>query len=361
MKKFSTVILGMLGLVCALQAAAQDTRSLIADNAPDRHVVVKGDTLWGISGEFLKQPWRWPEVWNLNRDQIKNPHWIYPGQVIVLDRATGRLRLGESAGAGGSLQTVKLSPQVRVEPIERQAIPSIPSGVIEPYLSQPLIISANGFDNAPRIAAAQEGRVFLGSGDLAYVRGALDEKVKTYHIYRPGQPLFDPDGDGKTPLGYEAYYLGTAELTRKGDPATFTITYAKEEMGIGDRLAVSPSIGVINYVPHPPETNINARVMSIYGGVSTGQAGQNQVVTLNRGKADGVETGHVLAVWRAGKTVADRTSGKGGMFSGGYEDIKLPDERYGLVFVFRVFDKVSYALVMNTTLPVVVGDRLTKP
>jgi hypothetical protein len=313
----------------------------LADDAPDRHVVVPGDTLWGIAGKFLKEPYRWPEIWRLNKEQIRNPHWIYPGQVIILDRSGGepQLRLGSQG---------KLDPKVVVTDND-QAIPAIPQQVIEPFLSEPLVVEAGALDAAPRIIATQEDRVYVGANDRVYATG-VKSAANAWQIYRPGKALVDPDS--KETLGYEAFYLGTARLAREGEPATFSVSKARQEIGRGDRLIPASHPDIINYVPHAPEAGLRGRIISVYGGL--GEGGRYSIVTLSRGARDKVEIGHVLAIYRAGAEVSDRSEGR-------KENFKLPDERYGLVFVFRVFDRVCYALVMSADRPVVTGDVVRTP
>ena len=313
----------------------------LADNAPDRHIVVRGDTLWDIAAKFLKQPYRWPEIWRLNQEEIRNPHRIYPGQVVLLDRrqAVPRLSLDDR---------VKAEPRIYSSE-ERQAIPSIPQRVIEPFLSQPLVLEANALDPAARIVATPENRVYLGMGDTAYATGVTDG-VKLWHIYRPGKTLVDPE-TGEA-LGVEAIFLGSARLVRAGEPATLEIVASRQEIGRGDRLLPAPPPDIISYVPHAPASAIAARVISVYGAVAEG--GRNSIVSLSRGQRDGLEIGHVLAINRAGKQVSNRYQDK-------QEVIKLPDERYGLLFVFRVFERVSYALVMDVSRPVVPGDLVRNP
>ncbi len=323
----------------------QTITDVFVASAPDTYTIVRGDTLWGIAGRFLKQPWRWPQIWQMNRDQIRNPHWIYPGQVIVLDRTTGTMRLSTSSSANA---TVKLSPQVRVE-AGRDAIPSIPAEAIEPYLTQPLIVETATMLDAPRIVAAKE-RVVLGSGDVAYVAGITDPSITNYQLFRPGRALKDPDtGDV---IAYQADYLGTATVTRAGSPATIAITTSKMEMGAGDRLVPAAKAGVINYMPHAPTQPITGRIISTYSGVA--YAGTNMVVAINRGSADGLDIGAVLAIKTYGRTIVDKTNGA-------RESITLPEERKGLLFVFRVFNRIAYGLITTSAGPVEVGDSVTQP
>lgn len=357
MKKFSTAVVcfvfaaASLSLV-ATSVQAAPTRCEFLANAPDSHLVVRGDTLWDISGKFLQHPWCWPRVWDMNREEIRNPHWIYPGQIVYFDRINGRLRLGKPTG--GDVRTDKLSPRIRSEELGQTAIPAIPSNVIEPFLSQPLIIEENELEGTPRIVATQEGHVFLGKNDKAYVRGDLKEDT-SFQVFRPGLPLKDPE-TGKI-IGYEAAYLGTIKLVQAdksgGSSAhVFNVTAAKEEMGVGDRLLPVPPVAILNYVPHPPEQSVAARIVSIYGGVT--HAGQNQIVTINRGQKDGIDVGTVLQLSRSGAFIIDKTEGK-------KEKIKLPDTDYGTLFVFRVFKNISYALVMQVSDSVQIGDVAKSP
>ena len=350
----------IISLICfllpALAFAAQpESRPELRSDAPDQHVVVKGDTLWDISAMFFKDPWKWQYIWGLNKDTIKDPHWIYPGDVVVLDRSTGTLRVGgitpggAAAGATRANATsdiVKLSPRVREERSAHDVIPSIPASTIAPFLSQPLVIEKGALMNAPTLIGAREERVILGVYDTGFVKGMPAGKGNKWHIYRPGKTFADPD-TGEV-LGIEAEYLGNAEVTDFADVSTVTITRSVQEIYAGDRLAVPPARPDSAYLPHAPGKNVSARVISVYGGVS--QAGPNTVITLNKGARDGLEDGHVLALYHKGETT--ESEGK---------KLTLPDERYGLALVFRVFEKVSYALVTQTRLPVQLLDRAQTP
>jgi LysM domain len=334
--------------------------SELAANAPDSHTVKSGDTLWGISSMFLKSPWRWPELWGMNLDQIRNPHLIYPGQILFLDKTGGRarLRVGQPVGPDG---TVKLSPRIRASGLGDGSIPSIPFHLIEPFLNEAVIFQANELESSPRIVGTQEGRVMLGRGETAYVRGEIAQQ-REFRIFREPKPLRDPTT--KEVLGYEAAYVGAAEYVRPGEtrngadgkpeviPATFSVTSIKQEAGVGDRLAPMPAREFSNYAPHAPQGPMAGQIVSIYGDALT--AGQNQIVALNKGAADGVERGHVLALWTDGARVIDKTDPS-------RPTIKLPDERHGMLFVFRVFDRMSYALILSVQAPVKAGDRFTQP
>ena len=344
------------------QRVAQDGVPLaeLAASAPDSYTVKPRDTLWDISKLFLKSPWRWPELWGMNLEQIRNPHLIYPGQALYLDKTGGRarLRVGQAVGTG----TVKLSPRVRSSDLGNGALASIPFNLIEPFLNEAVIFQSNELAQAPRIVATQEGRVLLGRGETAYVRGGDLSNGNEYRIFREPKALVDPTT--RELLGYEATYVGAAEYTRQGEtrvdaggkseivPATFVVTSVRQEAGVGDRLAVVPAREFTNYAPHAPQGPMEGQIVSLYGDALT--AGQNQIVALNRGAANGIERGHVLALIRNGQRVVDKTDP-------GRPTIKLPDERHGLLFVFRVFDRMSYALILSVMDPVKPGDRFTQP
>lgn len=328
--------------------------SALAANAPDTYTVKRGDTLWDISSIFLTSPWRWPELWGMNKAQIANPHLIYPGQTLRLVKSDGRARLelagGEAAAAG---DVVRLSPTVRDLGSDRDAIPSIPNRIIEPFLSRPAIVSPDELARYPRIVATQEQRVHVGVGDTVFGRGFTDEAIERFAIFRPARPLFDPDDvERRRPIAWEAFYLGVAQKTRGGDIATLRILESTQEIGVGDRLVPITRVPVINYVPRRPEQPIDGRIVSIYSGLA--ETGTQSIVTLNRGARQGMQVGYVLALLDAGATIRDRTSDR-------RELITLPDERIGVMFVFRVFDEISYALVFRVTKPVRVGDRFTQP
>jgi hypothetical protein len=240
MKKYIIALL----LLCCLASPTRADSVQLQENHPDRYVVVKGDTLWDISARFLKDPWRWPQVWKMNREQIKNPHLIYPGDVVVLDLSSGDPQLVLLR------ETVKLEPGTRIEPLERAAIPSVPPSIIAPFLRKPLVVENDSMNNAPRIVAADEERVLIDIGAKVYV-DKINEG-KHWQIYRPGNPLIDPD-TGQT-LGIEAIHIGDSNVTRYGSPATIEITSANQDAAIGDRLVHAPPIALESIVPHAPET-----------------------------------------------------------------------------------------------------------
>jgi LysM domain len=333
----------------------------LAPNAPDSHTVQRGDTLWSISSLFLKSPWRWPEMWGMNLDQIRNPHLIYPGQLLVLDKSSGRAQLRMGARVGGADDVVRLSPRVRQQTLENGAIASIPLHLLGPFLNEAVVFDGQDLSAAPRIVATQEGRVMVSRGETAYVRGDLGG-ARDFRVFRELTPMVDPAS--REVLGFEGRYVGTAEFVRPEQeanaetadptvPATFRVTSTRLEAGVGDRLSPVPQQDLLAFVPRAPDAPIEGRIVSVYG--ESVRAGQNQVVALNMGKRDGLARGHVLALWRAGRNAIDTTT------AGERTAMRLPDERHGVLFVFRVFERVSYALIVSVQEPVQAGDRFTQP
>jgi hypothetical protein len=324
----------------------------LAKDAPDRYVVVRGDTLWDISGKFLQKPWRWPEIWQLNREQIRDPHWIYPGNIVYLDMSSGqpRLRLGQSMSesGGGAAGTVKLQPTARADSLRDTAIPTISSSVIAAFINRPLIVTAEQLKTNPRILATQDGRVNVGPGDIAYVRGIQGDAVTDWHIYREARAILDPDT--RKPIAYEALFVGSARLERAGETATLRITGTSEEVGVGDRLIPAELGRPFNYAPHAPDQDVNGRIVSIYRGVS--QVGRNSVVAVNLGTKTGLEVGNVLAIKQRGREVLDPETKK---------KVRLPDEPTGYLLIFRVFDSISYGLVTAASDAVSLGDMVANP
>lgn len=379
-----TIISLILMMTPFLPALAADAGTLKED-APDRYTVVTGDTLWSISGRFLKDPWKWPEVWKMNQEQIKNPHRIYPGDVVVLDRSgqQAQLRLVESS------RTVRLSPRTRVEMLKDAAVPTIPPSVIEPFLSRPLVVGPTELDDTPVILAPQENRVALGAGDVAYVTGITRDKGAVWQLFRRGDALIDPDTNEI--LGYLAIYLGEARVRRYADQSTIEITKSVQEIYVGDRLLpAAQELPTFSYVPRAPTKSVRGRIVSTYGNL--GETGPSGIVALSRGSNDGLEVGHVLAIFRSqstsqydlrmsalygreGLTGSDRprtyyneqlTPRDAPIYEGGkpirVEEVsQLPDERYGLVMVFRTFDRASFGLVMQASRPVAVNDVVINP
>jgi hypothetical protein len=345
-------------LLAGSAQAAMDCK--FRPNAPDKHVVVKRDTLWDISGTFLEHPWCWPQVWGMNKAEIRNPHWIYPGQVIYFDREHGRLTLIKPNGQGGDPGITRLSPQVRTEATGLgDAIQSVSRQVIDGLISKSLIVETDEMASAPHIVTTVDGsRIYIGKGDRVYVNGELGGATE-FQAFHPGKPLKDPD-TGEI-MAYEATNVGTARVTavaRPGvDVSTMEITSSSSELAVGDRLRPATPLPALNYVPHAPQQNVQARVMSI---ASDGnQATQSQIVTVNRGELDGLDIGSVLVLYHAGKTMVDPVTKDN--FDVALEKLQLPDEKVGDLFIFRVYGHVAYGLIMDSKLPVLIGDKANSP
>lgn len=327
----------------------------LAPNAPSQYTVRRGDTLWGISGQYLRQPWRWPALWGMNRQQVRNPHLIYPGQILYLIQRDGRAYLSTTA-PGGARGDGRLSPRVRGEGADGDAILSIPASDIEPFLIRPLVVDQSTLEASARIVALPDARVYMGRGDSAYVRGIAPADAaigSDWQAFRPALPVRDPVT--KDVIGYEAQYQGSLRVMRgpEGPDAVTTVqaTQSQQEMGPSTLLLPQPPRELIRYVPHAPDTNVQARIAAVYGGVQYG--GAKQVVVLNIGANGGLEPGHVLALSRDGGQVKDPTDGN--------RSITLPDDRYGLAYVYRVFPGIAYALVTDATNLMKVGDIATTP
>jgi hypothetical protein len=371
-------IITLLLMSCMVfPAAAQDVQ--LRPDHPDRHIVVKGDTLWDISAKFLKDPWLWPKVWKMNRAQIKNPHLIYPGDVVLLDLSSGdpQLRLLR--------ETVTLEPGIREEPLEKEAVPTIAPNVIAPFLTQPLIIETDEEDEGAIIIGAKDNRVAMGPGSKIYIDEMQEETGRFWSIYRNGKTLTDPIT--KEALGIEAVYLGDAKVLQYGSPATAEITRANQEIFTKDKLVVAPEELTTSFVPRSPEADIKGHILSMYGSLNEGA--RNSIITINRGSNHGLEPGHVLAIYREGQLVKNPKYKKESKESklkelnfktrkneDGLTElnvdrdrnnapdpsmIKLPNERVGLMMVFRTFDRISYALVMQASEPINTLDLVQTP
>jgi len=334
-------------------------------NYPEKYVVVKGDTLWDISTRFLKSPWQWPQLWHDN-PQVKNPHLIYPGDVLSLYFVNGKpmmqvQRDGQTISTapveepiptevrGRGYKTVKLTPRIREESLE-QAIPTIPLDAIHQFLTRPRVVAAEELDNAPYVVELADQHLAAGGGYRVYTRGIKEsDGIADYALVRAGDTYRDPD-TGEI-LGYEAVYIGDARIQRYGDPATMQVTSANREILRGDRLLpVGGDVLQANYMPHPPENKVSGKIIAVLDGVA--QIGQYQVVVLNLGRQEDVDPGQVLAVYQNGQEIKDTVEGG---------SVKLPDEHAGEVMVFRVFERVSYALVMRATRTIHTLDKVTNP
>jgi len=333
--------------------AAEDVAQYLRDDHPDVYTVVKGDTLWDISGKFLERPWLWPEIWRLN-PQIENPHLIYPGDRIALVWIDGRPALTLERGEAGRTvkltpsDTVSLSPQVRAEPLEA-AIPAIPLDAIQGFLVQNRIVDPKLLMTAPYVVQGEDERLVLGAGDRLYVRGVLPDS-ETFNIVRRGPVYRDPVSNEV--LGQEATYIGLGRaVAQEGDVATMTMTSTREEVQIGDRVLPTEERRVDStFFPSAPKGTVDGEIIAVFGGVT--QVGQYDVVVINRGEREGVEPGNVMAIFKRGALARDRIAN---------ENIRLPSERAGLMMVFRTFDKLSYALVLVTERALAVADEVRNP
>jgi LysM repeat protein len=370
LRRFRYVLIILLGLAPALVAA--DDVQLKPDH-PERYTVVKGDTLWDIAARFLQTPWHWPRVWKIN-ERIKNPHLIYPGDVIVLRYVDGQPELtllrNEKLSADGTTtlppqdtesvrvdstsvsrsgnETKKLLPQVYSDALER-AIPTITPDIIVPFLTQPLAVGERELRQAGYVTVGLDGRLALGNQSQFYARGMRDADAEYFQIFRPGKALKNPD-TGEL-LAYEALYLGDAQRLETGDPSKLVVTAVKQEIVPTDRLIAAPQRAALPYYfPRSPGKPVRGRIIAALNAVA--EIGSHTVITVSLGQREGLEEGHVLRVlYRQGKH-KDPVTGS---------NYNLPDEEAALLLVFRTFEKVSYALVMNATRPVHLLDVVVTP
>ncbi|OBS08276.1 LysM peptidoglycan-binding domain-containing protein [Acidihalobacter prosperus] len=325
----------------------------IKPTAPKRYVVKKGDTLWDIAEHFLHSPWNWPEIWYDN-PHIKNPHWIYPGDVLTLYYVNGKPRISITGGPRVSgLPTVILKPSVEYQALPRTEHP-IPIQTITPFLVHPRVVPVELFDKAPHIVAAADRRILYSSDNRVYVRGLpADAKQSWYSVYRPGPPLKDPkNGDI---IGHEVVYLGDIHIIHRGKIATGVLEHTREEVSAGDRLLpLARKHYDYTFMPRAPKTQIHAQIIALFNSIS--MVGQYQVVVIDSGTRDGLERGDVLAIDQHGRTINDPYATRQES-----RQVTLPNEHIGLVMVFRTFKRISYALVMSATKPITVGNLAHNP
>lgn len=385
-----------LGLTVVLAGAVADEIQ-VRDDHPGQYIVQKGDTLWDISGRFLAHPWQWPEIWESN-PQIENPHLIYPGDVVTLQYRDGRPIL--TVGEMGRSRDVKLSPTIR-ETRHEDAIRALPLDAVQQFLTRPRVVTEEDIEQAAYIVGSQEGHLTFGQGARVYVRNLGEPATNKFSIFRRGPEYRDPSTGAL--LGYEADHVGDALVEKFGDPATAYVVSSNKEILKGDRLLPQIKDEIPVFVPHAPDAEVDGKIISVIDGVS--QIGQHQVVVLNRGGTDGLEPGHVLAIYQDGEVVEDRVASRiaererraelersekedpsaAGRFfksvandireldrkardfvgtpvgSGTPVKVKLPAERTGELMVFRTFENVSYGLVMNIQRPVHIHDNVRNP
>jgi hypothetical protein len=336
-----------------VETAAAVGQPVLNPRHPDSYVVRPGDTLWDISSMFLRDPWLWPEIWQINQ-QVENPHLIFPGDILSLaylddGRPVIQLERGPvTAGGAGGFE--RLSPQARSQPLE-EAIATIPYETIAAFLSRPRLIDKDQIDGLPYIVAHREGLIGSSGRDI-YARGVDAPLGTVYNIIERGEELVDPDTDDV--LGYQGIYVGQARVDRVGDPATVRMLDSEREAVVGNYLMPEEDVTPLNFLPRSPDRQIDGRIISVLSGVSL--IGQYHVVVINRGAEAGLEPGHVLRVWQTGRTIRDthrrRSFG---------EKVRLPDEPAGTMMVFRTSERISYALVMEATTPLAVLDAVRNP
>jgi len=326
----------------------------INPNAPDSYVVKRGDTLWGIAKVFLRDPWFWPEIWQVN-PQIQNPHLIYPGDTLRLVYINGRPTLMLQRG-----DAARVLPRVRSQPLEG-AVTTIPYATVAAFMSKPTVLAEEQIKGAPYVLATRDMHVAMADGDTLYARGfkAPAEVGTHYNVVRVGDALRDPD-DGDRIVGYDGIFTGAGHVTRGGDPTTLILTESARETEAGDKLFAGGVDVPLDFIPAAPKAKVNGRIMAVSNGVSV--IGQYEVVVINRGARDGLAPGNVLAVYEAGPVVHD-TANKGffAMSKLGAASVKLPDERSGTFMVFKTFDHMSYGLIMEATSIIRVADRVENP
>jgi LysM repeat protein len=330
----------------------------LADNAPDSYVVKRGDTLWGIAKVFLRDPWFWPEIWQVN-PQVHNPHLIYPGDTLRLVYIDGRpqivLQRGELERGNG----VRVEPRVRSEPLDA-AITTIPYATVAAFMSKPSVLDREQIKAAPYVLATRDLHVVMSEGDTVYARGFASpaELGSHYNVVRVGDPLIDPDD--KRVLGYDGIFTGSGHVTRQGDPTTLIMTESARESRAGDKLIPGGVDVPLDFIPSAPRTKTNGRIIAVANGVTI--IGQYEVVVVNRGARDGLAPGNVLGVFDTGPVVED--TDKKGFFNlnrFGAKHVALPSERTGTFMVFKTFDNISYGLIMEATNVIRVGDKIQNP
>jgi hypothetical protein len=325
----------------------------LAADAPDSYVVKHGDTLWGIAKVFLRDPWYWPEIWQVN-PQIQNPHRIYPGDTLRLVFVDGQPQILLQRG-----DAVRVEPRVRSEPLEA-AITSIPYATVAAFMSKPSVLDREQIKHAPYLLATRDLHVVMSEGDTLYARGFSNpaELGSHYNVVRVGDPLIDPD-DNRI-LGYDGIFTGSGHVTRQGDPTTLIMTESTRESRAGDKLIAGGVDVPLDFVPSAPRMKTNGRIIAVANGVTI--IGQYEVVVVNRGARDGLAPGNVLGVFDTGPIVPD--TDKKGFFNLdtlGAKRVALPSERTGTFMVFKTFENISYGLVMEATNLIRVGDKVQNP
>lgn len=349
----------------------------IREDTPRQYTVKSGDTLWAIAGHFLNDPWYWPELWAKN-PQINNPHLIYPGDIISLIYVNGQpvfqvVRDGQvvnsSASApttepqaesnafeqvhtDGALKLVKLSPRIRSTDL-KESIKTIPLDAITQFTTQPQVITLQEWEDAPYIVGSEDKHLILSQGNRVYIRGELDKERLRYNIYRKGEKLIDPKSGDL--LGYEVIYAGETRITKYATPSSARISKAKREIIVGDRLFSTDNAEINNlFFPRPPEAIVDGEIISLFDAISG--IAQYQIAVINLGKRDGLEVGNILATYAKGEVVRDRFEETEGQIK-----VTLPNERSGMMMLFKIFDRVSYALILEADRVIHNNDQVRTP
>ena len=323
-----------------LTAYSQGSARLAAD-APDEYVVQVGDTLWDIAATFLRDPWYWPEIWYVN-PQVENPHLIYPGDVLALVYVDGAPRVTNMQGS-----SFRLSPEARVTPLT-EAITSVSYDSISAFLSRGVVIERNEVDRLPHIVATKGDHLIAAAGNIVYVRNSSAQAGERFNVVHIGDKLIDPETNDL--IGYQGIEIAEGTIRAGGDPASMALISSKQEAKAGDRLIPTSVEIPLNFFPKAPSTNIDGQIIAVIGGVT--QIGQYQVIVMNRGTNHGMSVGDVLTVWQRGTVVRDHTAGG---------SVRLPDEEAGTVMVFKVYDRISYGLVMEATQAIHTEDFVRNP
>ena len=319
----------------------------VAPDAPDSYTVKPGDTLWDISAKFLTDPWYWPEIWHIN-PQVANPHLIYPGDVLALTWVEGRPQV--TVASGGA---VCMSPRVRENPLS-EAIYAIPYDNVAAFMARPNVLAAEQVEAAPYVVRGRDQRLISAEGNDIYVRRFEGSKPGgRYSIYHVGDKLKDPDNGDV--LGYQGLFAGEADFKQAGDPTTLLIVRSDRETTEGDILLPAEPLAKTNFIPHAPATAVEGVVLSVSTDYQRTVAGEYDVVVINRGSSQGLQPGHVLAVWEPGEEVLDKTEHSVS------RKAQLPDERIGLCMVFKTYERVSFALTLKSSREVRVGDAVRSP
>ena len=336
---------------------------------PSQYTVVNGDTLWDIASKFLKDPWYWPEIWYRN-PQVENPHLIYPGDILTLIYVNGRpqiqvtragdvIRKDTSDMTPDGLKVVKLSPNIRRQSLD-SAIPVIPGDAIRQFLTKPRVVTLDEWDQAPYIVGSDEAHLVLSAENKIYIRGELDKERIRYSVFRKGEVLKDPKT--RKILGYEVVYAGQARISNYGNPSTGDLISTSREVLIGDRLLPSDKSSIEQlYYPKLPETAVEGQIISLFDAIA--RIAKYQVAVVNLGREHGLESGHLLATYQKGELARDRFLGNKKLKRGEENKlmVQLPDERSGLMMIFKTFGKVSYGLIIESTRVISKHDVVSKP